>query len=109
MRSALFLALLAVAPARNPNIHVERAAYENGQPKYERSYLGDPRDGILHGELREWLPDGTLYREMHYVNGHEAGLQRMWYDDGAVRASYVVHDGRRYGLMGAKGCAGESH
>jgi hypothetical protein len=32
------------------------------------------------------------------------GQQRMWWPDGTLRANYVVRDGRRYGLLGAKGC-----
>ena len=44
------------------------------------------------------------YREFTYAAGKEAGPPRMWYPDGSLRASYVVKDGRRYGLMGSKGC-----
>ena len=49
----------------------------------------------------------TPYRDSHYAPGHEAGSQRMWYADGTLRANYVARDGRRYGLMGAKGCVTE--
>ena len=31
----------------------------------------------------------------------------MWQEDGTARANYVVREGRRYGLMGAKGCVGD--
>jgi hypothetical protein len=106
---------------------VARAWYADGRPAYERAFRdgreegvhrawwqnGRPwlaerfRDGRLEGTVREWFENGRLYREVRYHGGEEAGLQRMWYADGTLRASYVVRDGRRFGLMGAKGCTGE--
>jgi antitoxin component YwqK of YwqJK toxin-antitoxin module len=56
----------------------------------------------------DWFPDGTLYKQFRYEHGHESGAQRMWYVDGSVRANYVVRDGRRYGLIGAKGCVSDA-
>ena len=58
----------------------------------------------MNGVAREWYAGGALFTEQQYALGHEAGLQRMYWEDGRVRASYVVRDGRRYGLLGAKGC-----
>ena len=105
---------------------VERAWYPNGQIMYERRFergqesgrhLGwyangvrhfvyDYTRGVLEGEAREWFPNGAAYRLFHYRAGHEEGSQEMWYPSGARRANYVVHDGRRYGLPGSKGCTG---
>ena len=58
----------------------------------------------MHGVSREWFASGALWHEQRYAAGHEAGVQRMYWEDGRVRASYVVSGGRRYGLLGAKGC-----
>jgi hypothetical protein len=80
-----------------------RGWWESGAPRFALTY----RRGVLEGAAREWYAAGGLYREMHYAAGHEAGSQRVWWPDGRVRASYVVRDGRRYGLMGAKGCVTE--
>lgn len=105
---------------------VERAWYANGQLMYERRFsngeesgehLGWYSDGtrhfvyefargVLEGEAREWFPNGAAYRVFHYRAGHEEGAQEMWYPNGKRRANYVVHDGRRYGLPGSKGCTG---
>jgi antitoxin component YwqK of YwqJK toxin-antitoxin module len=74
--------------------------WENGQRRFDYHFDG----GVLQGEAREWLEDGTPYRDFHYVDGHESGSQRLWNPDGTLRANYVVKDGRRYGLMGSKGC-----
>lgn len=82
---------------------VERSWYADGAPRLALTY----RAGLPHGAGREWYADGRPYREMRYAAGHEEGMQRVWWPDGRVRASYVVRDGRRYGLMGAKGCVTE--
>ena len=82
---------------------MHRAWWPDGRPRLVERF----RDGRLEGTVREWFPGGRIYREVHYRAGQEAGRQRMWFADGTLRASYVVRDGRRYGLMGAKGCTGE--
>lgn len=82
---------------------VHRAWWADGRPRLVERF----RAGRLEGTVREWFPSGRRYREVHYRAGQEAGRQRMWYADGTLRASYVVRHGRRYGLMGAKGCTGE--
>jgi antitoxin component YwqK of YwqJK toxin-antitoxin module len=111
-----------------PNAVVERAYHENGALKWERSYVEgredgphrgwyadgrvhfeyEYKDGRLEGEAREWFPNGMRYRVFNYSQGRESGTQRMWHEDGTLRANYVVKDGRRYGLIGAKGCVGDS-
>ena len=98
--------------------------WPNGAVAYERHYVGDReesaaigrwedesirfvyeyRNGEMDGVARDWYRGGQLYRETNYVRGHEVGQQRMWWPDGTLRANYVVRDGRRYGLLGAKGC-----
>lgn len=89
------------ASGREEGVH--RGWYDDGKPHFWYPYA----DGLLEGNALEWFPDGSLYRDFNYVRGHEEGSQRMWHEDGTVRANYVVRDGRRYGLMGSKGCAGE--
>ena len=81
-----------------------RGWYDDGQFKFDHHF----RNGVLEGTARDWFPDGTLYKEFHYERGYESGAQRMWCVDGTVRANYVVRDGRRYGLIGAKGCVNGS-
>lgn len=105
---------------------VVRAWHANGLPRFERTYvrgrehgthLGWYADGSIHfeysfvdgvheGVQHEWFPSGRLLREFNYVEGHEDGRQVMWNRDGTIRANYVIRDGRRYGLIGSKGCVG---
>jgi antitoxin component YwqK of YwqJK toxin-antitoxin module len=103
MKALLLVGLAVVTMGRayeHTNIRVLR--WSNGSVHL----IEHIRDGVVEGTLREWLPDGTLYREQNYLHGHEEGRQRMWYGNGKLRANYVVRSGRRYGLMGAKGCTG---
>ena len=127
-RVALGVVVLGLPLARHADdapLRVQRTWYADGQPAEERTFIanreagvhrgwwpnGTPRfvyayaHGVLHGTSREWFPSGALWREQNYVDGHESGRQRLYWEDGRVRASYVVISGRRYGLMGAKGCA----
>lgn len=61
-------------------------------------------NGEYEGTCREWNAFGGLIKEMNYSKGHEAGTQKMFYDNGKVRSNYVVIDGRRFGLLGTKNC-----
>lgn len=103
-----------------------QAWFENGAVWYERSYRDGRKhgehkgwyadgtvhfeyrfeDGLSQGNHREWYPDGLPYREFNYIDGQESGAQRMWHADGTLRANYVIKDGRRFGLIGSKGCVG---
>ena len=62
---------------------------------------------VLSDDEKTWFADGRPYRVFHFLRGQEQGEQRMWYADGTPRAAYVVRDGRRYGVLGSKGCTGE--
>jgi antitoxin component YwqK of YwqJK toxin-antitoxin module len=124
------LEILAVSVAALFSSHgiaaprTDRTFYANGQIAEQRSWIGTRAEGVQHGwwpngtrrfdytyhegvmngVAREWYPSGALFTEQHYAEGHEAGLQRMYWEDGRTRASYVIRGGRRYGLLGAKGC-----
>ena len=83
---------------------VHRGWWPNGSLKFEYRY----RSGLSEGVQREWFEDGNQFTEFNYVSGHESGRQRLWTSYGKLRANYVVKDGRRYGLIGAMGCRGDS-
>jgi len=74
--------------------------WPNGQQKFEYHFEAD-----LHvDELKEWYASGQPYRFFNYLQGKEDGSQRMWMEDGTIRANYVVKGGHRYGLIGLKNC-----
>jgi antitoxin component YwqK of YwqJK toxin-antitoxin module len=83
---------------------ITRGWYQNGRLMYEYHY----RRGLGEGLQRQWNRDGTLLLRLNQHQGHEAGLQQMWNLDGSVRSSYVIRNGKRYGLLGARGCTGRN-
>ncbi len=98
--------------------------YTDGVRMFERSYSAGRREGLhvgwwengrlrfryrFHGDLQQGLSeelyeDGRPRRLFHYRDGAEEGSQRMWDEDGALYANYVVIAGRRYGSIGSKPC-----
>jgi MORN repeat variant len=116
-----------VLPLRHGLLHgVVTSRYANGQPRSEGGFVHGQAEGVHrawwpggglrseqhfeqdrpHGLSRTWYPSGRLYEEHRYERGQEAGLQRVWFEDQRLRANYDVRNGRRYGNIGAMGCAG---
>ncbi len=83
---------------------VHQAWYANGQRRFEATF----QHGVYEGVYREWFANGERAAEFRYEKGEEMGLQRTWDADGGLRGNYVVRDGRRYGLIGAKPCVAVS-
>jgi antitoxin component YwqK of YwqJK toxin-antitoxin module len=76
------------------------AYWDNGKKRFEFNAVND----AYEGELKEWDYDGNLFHLAHYKNGVEEGEQKMWYQNGKIRANYVIIKGRRFGLLGTKNC-----
>lgn len=85
----------------NGKKHGKQLAYwPNGHKRFEFT----AKDDAYEGELKEWGASGYLYHIGNYVNGQEEGVQKMWYENGKLRANYVIVQGKRYGLLGTKNC-----
>jgi hypothetical protein len=82
--------------------------YSNKQIASIRDYRAGKKIGKHHGVAKEWYQNGQAYRTFHYEHGYEQGSQKMWWENGIIRANYVVKDGRRYGLIGLKLCMNPS-
>ena len=98
--------------------------YENGDTMFVATYLKGKRNGghkgwwqnglpkfvyhlkqdVYEGSVKEWHENGALFRDMHYTEGHESGLQQIRLADGALYANYEVRNGRNYGLTGTMHC-----
>jgi antitoxin component YwqK of YwqJK toxin-antitoxin module len=74
--------------------------WENGNKRFEFF----AKDDAYEGELKEWNIEGQLIHLANFVNGQEEGAQKLWYDNGKIRANYVMLKGKRYGLLGTKNC-----
>lgn len=103
--------------------------YENGKIQELRYFTANHKTGKHEG----FYPDGSLKFEYYFENdlpvgvhkefyengqlfalstfnsvGQPEGLQQQFFESGKVKANYTLKNGRRYGLMGAKGCMGEN-
>lgn len=114
-----------VTPYLSGREHGERRKYYPNKQLWEKRYFqqgnkvgemrtywpdGNPQmqyffeNGEYNGTCKEWTKTGMLSRLMHYKKGYEDGEQKWWYDNGKIRANYVIIEGRRYGLLGTKNC-----
>ena len=76
------------------------AWWQNGNKKLDYSF----QNNEYQGTCKEWNMQGLLIKEANYEAGHELGTQKTWYDNGKIKANYVIINGRRYGLLGTKNC-----
>jgi antitoxin component YwqK of YwqJK toxin-antitoxin module len=76
------------------------AWWENGNKQLHYFFNDDEYEGTC----REWNEAGFLNRIMNYKKGHENGQQQWWYDNGKIKANYIIKNGRRFGLLGTKNC-----
>lgn len=84
---------------------IHRGWWPNGKLKFEYNFLDD----VAIGTHKEWYDNGQLFtRSTYNQQGQPEGVQQMWYNTGQIKANYVVKNGRRFGLLGAKGCMGEN-
>lgn len=77
-----------------------RTYWPDGKPQMQYFF----ENGEYQGTCKEWTKTGMLSRLMHYKKGYEDGEQKWWYDNGKIRANYVMIEGRRFGLLGTKNC-----
>lgn len=80
------------------------AWWETGRKKLQYHFDRDEYEGTC----REWNEKGVLIQKMNYHKGHEEGTQKLFYNDGKIRANYTIIEGRRYGLLGTKNCVNVS-
>lgn len=48
--------------------------YENGQMRTIQSF----ENGVLHGEVILYWPNGQIKRKCYFVHGKRKGLDQMW-------------------------------
>jgi antitoxin component YwqK of YwqJK toxin-antitoxin module len=97
-----------------PNGRIMETRYFNNGKKAGTYYAWWPNgvmklayhfaNGEYNGVCREWTEQKMLVKEMHYKDGYEEGGQKAFYNDGKIKANYVIIKGRRYGLLGTKNC-----
>ena len=74
--------------------------WDNGNKRFD--YIA--KNDVSEGALMEWDYNGKLFHLAHYKDGQEEGVQKLWYENGKIRANYITIKGRRFGLLGTKNC-----
>ncbi len=80
---------------------IHRGWWRNGNLRFE--YHFNPK-GAYNGSVNEWYKNGQQMKAFNFENGKESGTQRLWQDDGKIRANFVAKNGDRFGLIGLKKC-----
>lgn len=80
---------------------IHKGWWENGTQKFE--YYFNTK-GMYNGIHKEWYTSGQIYRDFNYINGQEVGKQRLYKNNGKIKANYEVVNGERFGLIGLKKC-----
>jgi hypothetical protein len=71
----------------------------NGNPRYEYHF----KDGAYEGDFKEWYMSGKPIKHITYHKGKEqSGMG--WRENGKVYMSFVMKDGRLYGLINPNLC-----
>ena len=101
----------------------ELTYFANGQKEAMRFYTAGEKDsihtgwwpnsnkrfeyhfsnGAYDGNFTEWFEGGKLGKEIVYKKGQELS-GKGWRENGKLYMSYVMKDGRRYGLVNAQLC-----
>jgi antitoxin component YwqK of YwqJK toxin-antitoxin module len=73
--------------------------WPNGNPGFEYHF----RNGVYEGDFKEWYANGKPLKHLVYHNGKEQS-GTGWRENGKVYMSFVVKDGRLYGLINPNLC-----
>lgn len=73
--------------------------WEDGNKKYEYHFS----NGNYNGLFTEWYQSGKMIQQVLYENGKEI-FGKGWRENGKLYMSFVMRDGRRYGLFNANLC-----
>lgn len=78
---------------------IHRGWWLNGQLQYEYHY----RNGAYDGDFKEWYSSGKASRHIVYQQGKEQ-WGKGWRENGKPYMSFVMRDGRLYGLINPNLC-----
>ena len=85
---------------RNPGLALPLIALQNTDIYVDVKF----RDFNSCVSVLEKDNNGNLFHLAHYKNGQEEGVQKLWYENGKIRANYIILNGKRFGLLGTKNC-----
>ncbi len=71
----------------------------NGKPRFEYHF----KNGVYEGDFKEWYSNGKPLKHIIYQNGKEQS-GKGWRANGKAYMSFVMRDGRLYGLVNPNLC-----
>ena len=78
---------------------INRGWWANGNPRFEYHF----KDGVYEGDFKEWYSSGKPLKHIIYKDGKEQS-GKGWRENGKVYMSFVMRDGRLYGLINPNLC-----
>lgn len=86
--------LVQKTAVKNGMMNGESIKYHNEKPSAIEMY----KDNMKHGLTKVYsLRDGSLYKEVNYVNDKKDGLVKTFGPNGKVKSEYVYKEGNRAG------------
>ena len=78
---------------------INQGWWPNGNRRFEYHF----KDGICEGDFKEWYQSGKPLKHIVYHNGREES-GKGWRENGKIYMSFVVKDGRLYGMVNTNLC-----
>ena len=78
---------------------INQGWWPNGNPRFEYHF----RNGIYEGDFKEWYQSGKPLKHIVYHDGKEQS-GKGWRENGKIYMSFVVREGRLYGLVNPNLC-----
>ncbi len=78
---------------------INQGWWPNGNPRFEYHF----KNGVYEGDFKEWYQSGQPFKQILYHNGKEQS-GKGWRENGKVYMSFVVKEGRLYGLVNPNLC-----
>ena len=79
--------------------NINQGWWINGNPRYEYHF----KNGVYEGDFKEWYINGKPLKHIIYHDGKEQS-GTGWRENGKVYMSFVMKDGRLYGLINPNLC-----
>ena len=78
---------------------INQGWWPNGNPQFEYHF----KNGVYEGDFKEWYASGKPLKHIIYHNGKEQS-GKGWRENGKPYMSFVMRDGRLYGLINPNLC-----
>ena len=85
---------------------VHKGWHKNGMQMFVYHFKNT---GVYNGSVKDWYANGVLAKSFNFIEGKEAGAQKMWDFKGRIKANFFTVANERHGLIGLKKCVSVLH